>query len=47
MRDDDVEVLFKEVVNGEPILAGGLHADIRAMVLLEPNGELAQITRIG
>ena len=28
MRDDDMEVLFKDVVNGEPILAGGLHADI-------------------
>ena len=47
MRDDDVEVFFKDVVNGEPILAGGLHADIRAMVLPEPNSELAQISRIG
>ena len=28
MRDDDMEVLFKDVVNGEPIFAGGLHADI-------------------
>ena len=47
MRNDDMEVLFKDVVNGEPILAGGLHADIRAMVLLEPGCEFAQITRIG
>ena len=47
MRDDDMEVLFKDVVNGEPILADGLHADIRAMILLEPGCEFAQISRIG
>ena len=47
MRDNDVGIFFKDVANGEPIVAGGFHADVGALVPLEPDSGFAQIIRIG
>ena len=47
MSDDDMEILFKDVVDRKPILSGGFHANVEALVFFKPGCEFAQFTGIG
>ena len=42
MSKDDVTGLFKDIEHGNPILAGGFHADFRTVVLLKPRSKVSQ-----
>jgi hypothetical protein len=42
MGKHDVTGLFEDIEHGYPVLAGGFHADLRAVVLLKPRRKLPQ-----
>jgi len=44
ISDDDPDApLFQDVEDGDPVLPGGLHADVKAGVFMEPVGKAVQI----